>query len=318
MTTIHKVEKKCMHCGAVHLFDVLDSPDLFGLQNLDMRPVALDSEIIQYGVQRCPNCNYVNDNIEAKEDFDASILTSDNYLKVLNSDYPELAKNYILGSMIQESIGNYDGAAFFMMHACWVLDDNKIDAKKIRLIAARLFEKSDEKEISSLTIIDLYRRAEEFEKAKIMIQKTKEYITDRHWEKVLYCQEVLVNRFDTECHCCSEIYKIISETCPDELKGDTVDEIAIKLLDANCNESIYKFIEDEVVLFKKIGILPLEIDGKTRIFTILRLKTDMDDEGEIGVFEVIGEEKLEALVFVYEDEIVDKVYEEYNRLVAES
>jgi len=171
MTTINRLVKKCMHCGALNRCDEITSTSSYGLPDLDTRPASLKRDTIKFGIERCKNCNYSSNNIEEKIEFDENILESDNYKKVLNSNYPELAKSYILASIIKESIDDYVNAAIFMLNACWVLDDNKIDAKKSRLIAAKLFEKIDDEEVTRLIIIDLYRRAEEFDKAREIIKK---------------------------------------------------------------------------------------------------------------------------------------------------
>lgn len=320
MTTVHEIEKKCMHCGSVHRFDVLASTSSFGRPDLDTRPAPLARQAIQFEIERCPNCNYASDDIEEKIDFDDSLLTSDNYLKVLKSDYPELAKSYILASMIQESIENYAKAALFMLKVCWVLDDNKLDAKKPRLIAVKLFEKIEGEE-SKLIIIDLYRRAEEFEKARFMINKSKEIIEDNYLKEILKCQEVLVDLFDSECHSCSEIDNFIGESGLEEKPGaDSPEEMERKLFEEDCDEPIRLYNSlGEIISFSQVAIIPIEHGEKKNIYAILQpLDIELEDEDEALVFSLVGDDKLEGLELVTDDSIVDEVFDEYYRLIEDS
>ena len=242
MTTLQKEIKKCAHCGCENEFDVVCSTSTFGPSDLDTRPAPLARYNILYGVQRCKKCNYCNENIEEKVDFDEAILTSKNYLKVINSNYPELAKNYMLASIIMESVMRYGDAGIFMLQACWVLDDEGLDAKKTRIVAAKLLEKEFVMDAYRLIAIDLYRRAEEFEAAKILINKSKFFIEDVYMKKVLKCEEVLVDIFDSECHDCSEIEKFIGESeLEEKLKADTPEEVLRKLFDEESTESLYLY-----------------------------------------------------------------------------
>lgn len=319
MTTIHEVVKTCMHCGEKNKFEVVGSTSSFGQPDLDTRPAPLARQTVQYGVQRCSKCNYASDDIEEEFEFDDSILTSENYLKVLKSDYPDVAKNYILASMIKESVMDYNEAAVFMLEACWVLDDHNVNAKKPRIIAAELFEKSVGIETSRLIAIDLYRRAEEFDKAKVLINKSKEFIEDKFLKKLLLFQETLVDIFDSECHSCSEIGKFIGEDelMDNGLSEDTMEEIEMKLFDPDCKEPIYKIVQGKRVGFQQIALIPLDENGKREVYTILHPE-DMEVEDEALVFKLVGNEKLEELEFIRDDDVIDKVFDEYYRLVEES
>lgn len=321
MTTIHEAVKMCMHCGKINKFQVLGSTSTFGPSDLDTRPAPLARQAIEYEIQRCSQCNYASDDIEKIIKFDDSILTSENYIKVLNSDYPELAKSYILASMIKESIRNYNEAAVFMIKACWVLDDNKIDAKKPRIIAAKLFEKSIGIEPSRLIIIDLYRRAEEFEAAKIMINKSKEFIDDKFQKKVLQCEEVLVDIYDSECHNCSEIDTFIGESGlekKEELETDTMEEVERKLFSDDSEPITLRSDTGKIVTFQQIAVIPLEILEEKNIYVILRPEDEDLPEDEALVFQLIGEENLEELSLIKDDDVIDLVFNEYYKLVEDS
>ncbi len=319
MTTVHQILRKCVHCGTVNSYDVVGSTITFDMPDLDTRPAPLKRDTIKFGIERCKNCNYSSNNIEEKIEFDENILESDNYKKVLNSNYPELAKSYILASMIKESIDDYVNAAIFMLNACWVLDDNKIDAKKSRLIAAKLFEKIDGEEVTRLIIIDLYRRAEEFDKAREIIKKSYGLIKDDFNKKVLKCEEVLVDIYDSECHPCSEIDKFIGESGIEEEKADSMEEVERKLFSENSKENIRLYSNKGVLAtFEQVALIPLELNGEKNIYAILHPIDSIVEDDEALVFQLIGEEHLDELSLISDDDIIDKVFNEYYRLVEEN
>lgn len=320
MTTINRLVKKCMHCGALNRCDEITSTSSFGLPDLDTRPAPLARQAIEFGAHRCTHCNYASENLERKIIFDDSILTSENYIKVLKSDYPELAKNYILASMIRESIGNYNDAALFMLQACWVLDDKDIDAKKTRIVAAKLFEKTEGMETARLIIIDLYRRAEEYDAAKMMINKSREFISDPFMKDVLKCEEVLVDIYDSECHSCDDIEKFIGESeLEDEEDGeaDSMEEVTRKLFTDDCNEDIKLYsASGKLVSFQQIALIPIDDQGKREVYAILMPRDDHAEDDEVLVFQLIGEDCLEELRLVKDDDLIDVIFDEYYKLVA--
>ena len=156
MTTLFKEIKKCMHCGCEKEYNVMGSTSSFGAPDLDTRPAPLARNTLEYGIQRCPKCNYSNNDIEKKIDFDDSILKGDKYIEILNSKIPEVAKSYLLAALLKESINDYNLASRFMLNACWVFDDHNIDCKKYRIQCAKLFEKLKLNDTYRLIIIDLY------------------------------------------------------------------------------------------------------------------------------------------------------------------
>ena len=319
MTTVYDGIKKCMHCGTLNDCFIVGSTITLGQPDLDTRPAPLARQTIEFKVLRCSNCNYASADIEKKIEFDDSILTSPNYLKVLNSDYPELAKNYILASMIRESVENYNEAAFLMLHACWVLDDKGIDAKETRLATVKLFEKTNDIDTANLIMIDLLRRAEKYEEAKVLINKCKKSVTDKMLKRVLQCQEVLVDSSDSKCHTCSEIDNFIGDSGQEEnkLEEDSMEDIERKLFDENCDEPIYMFAHGERVTFHQIAVIPLKDHGREIVYALLHPE-DIADEDEAVVFELVGDEKLEALQFISDESIIDKVFDEYYRLIEDS
>ncbi len=317
MTTLHSTTKKCINCGYMNRYQVVGSTIALDSPDLDTRPAPLQRETIEYGVERCSNCNYASGDIEEKIKFDANILKSEQYIKVLKSSYPELAKSYMLASIIKESVNDYIAAGMLMLNACWVLDDNKIDAKRTRIVTAKLFEKSELNETIRMIMIDLYRRAEDFLKAKELIKETYNYIEDGLHKRILLCEEKLVNNADSSCHSCSEIGTIIGETMVEE-EADSLEAVKRKLFDENSTEPIRLYGMNGLVTLKQIAIIPLTINEKQIIYAILQPVDDDIQDDEALVFELVGGEEIEEIKLVTNGDISNEVFEEYYRLIEEN
>ena len=316
MTTLRKEIRKCIHCGCETEFVLVTSTNSFGACDLDSRPAPMARETIAYGIQRCPKCNYANTNISVETLFNPEILESEIFLKVLNSDYPELAKSYMLGSIISESIEEYDEAAYDMLNASWVLDDNNIDARKTRKVAAKLFEKIHPNAEKYIILIDLYRRAEDFDMAKKWLATAKQYTTDKYLKKLLFLEEQLIDTYDSECHNCDDYNNYKELGFDDELKIDSFEEIERKLFDENSDETIILNFRGEPTEFSQIGVFHANIDGKERLFAMLSCP-EIDEETGF-VFEIIGMKKIEDFVFVNDDYTNEKVFEVYYKLLEEN
>ena len=90
------------------------------------------------------------------------------------------------------------------------------------------------------------------------------------------------------------------------------------LFDPENSDNIFLYNDkDEPVEFEQIAIIPL--DGKN--YAILKPveKIDEVDDDEAFAFEVVeDEEKGDSLVLVEEDELIDRVFEEYKDLYIKS
>ena len=315
MSVMNEVVRKCCNCGFENSFVHFNQTKTFGTQDLDTRPAPLQRENIKYNIERCNNCNYVNENIEEKIEFDKSILTSDRYLKILNSSYPMLAKEYILASMIKESIEDYTNASKYMLYACWALDDNEIDAKKLRKIAAKLFEKVEDYEAKRIIIIDLYRRAEDFEKASSLILDAYGFINDNYIKKILQYEEDLIDNKDSHCHDCSEVDDFIGEDINEEELADSIEEVERKLFDENSNEPIRLMGKNGLITLEQVALIPLEYNGHKNLYAILH-PTDIAKD-EALVFLLIGKERLEDLEVVKNEEEATEVFKIYYKMLGE-
>lgn len=97
--------------------------------------------------------------------------------------------------------------------------------------------------------------------------------------------------------------------------ADTIDEIQRKLFDEESDEVIYVDIHGIVIGMNQIAVLNATIENQEKTFAILQPE-NFDDDGAL-VFEMIGDENLDDFVFVTDDSIVEKVFDEYYKLVEE-
>lgn len=311
-----KIVKRCANCGYQNEIDYMEPIEEYGLRDLDTRPAAPKRQEIRFGVHRCEKCGYASKDISARIDFDASILQSDKYQDVLHSNYSYLTKTYMLASMIKESIKAYDEAAELMLNAAWMRDDKGLDAQELRLEAARLYKECPKTDKVKRILVDLYRRAEEFDEAEELLNEYKDTVQDKVVKQVLDFEEKLIEEFDSDCHSCSEME---TSDVIDYLGigADPIREIERKLYDENSNESIYLEYDGKVSKFDQVALIQLDIENKNRLFTILS-NEEVLGEGAAIVYELIGDGVLERLEYVEDGAVVDLVIAEYYKLLEDN
>lgn len=316
MTSVINVEKKCMHCGEKTSFDVVVSKSEFGPQDLDTRPIGSARENLNFEIERCPKCNYTAPDIAEAVPFDEGVLSSERFVEVKNSSYSYLAKNYILGSIIKESISDFKEAGILMLKACWVLDDHEIDATEERLLAADLFRKGELDQTTKLIVIDLYRRAEEFDLATELLETEEPHTLDGGLKDAYDFERMLIEQCDSDSHNINEYGEKEPGGFEDFDQYDSIDEVARKLFDPECDEYLILRLRGQATNFMQVGVISVLINGTDRVFTLLQ------PEGEEGtyIYELFftDGEILSSMIMVTDDSIIDMVFTEYNRLVEET
>ncbi len=215
MTTVLKEKKKCAVCGAEYDYPNIASTNAFGSQDLDTRPPEMERSTIFAWVQRCPDCGYCASDISKASAQAAMIIRSNAYREQLTDPaLPELANSFLCKSIIEEAAGDYASAAWSLIHAAWVCDDEeKADsAKKCRNMAIAMvlqaLEKGQEftrqRGAETAVLVDLLRRAGRFSEAKELIATKRGAIEEEVIVKVLAFQEVLIGRRDEACHTIAE------------------------------------------------------------------------------------------------------------------
>lgn len=306
MANVTRVIKKCINCGCENDFDLFVDTEEYGLPDLDSRPSMPRRGEIDFLIQRCPNCNYASIDIEKEKDFDKEILNSDEYINLMNSNYPYVARSYMLAALIDESIKNYKEAGLNMLRACWVLDDNNLDSEEEREKAANLLVQADLDEKEKAMVVDIYRRASFYDEAKELISNINS--SDELINSLLEIEKKLMEACDNECHNCSEF----AESASDE--PDTIEEIEAKIF--GDTESQLTMLYDGLPLkFDVIATLEVQIDNQGRWFTILHSELQQDNEAFVYELEINGEGRLQGLDICSDEEIINQVFDEYYKLV---
>lgn len=127
MTTLYHEKKRCAVCGAQHEYTSIGSTNAFGSPDLDTRPPEMQRSTIFAWVQRCPKCGFCASNISKASDQAISVIRSEAYHEQLSDpSMPELANSFLCKSIIDETAGDYGSAAWSLIHAAWVCDDEAI------------------------------------------------------------------------------------------------------------------------------------------------------------------------------------------------
>lgn len=181
MTTIFPRQVKCSVCRKTSEHYVIGSTNAFGSPDLDLRPPEMQRSTIVHQVQRCPECGYCNNSLDAKTSVDKDYLSSNEY-KALFADIPEdsLAASFIRQGRINEKDKKFENAMFAYLRAAWCCDDNRNleGAKQCRLLALKVLDDNfnnivaswDEEALVCLQV-DMLRRAGCFEDAIAAAQK---------------------------------------------------------------------------------------------------------------------------------------------------
>lgn len=308
-----KIIKKCAVCGFENEVDYMEPVEELGLRDLDTRPASPKRQEIRFGVHRCEKCGYASRDISLPIDFNPQILKSEKYLEVLHSNYSYLTKTYMLASMIKESTKNYKEAAELMLNAVWMRDDKGLDSEDLRFEAARLYKECPLTDKVKRILVDLYRRAEDFEEAENLCNEYRDTVTDIVDKQVLEFEAKLIEDYDSDCHSLEEMD---SNSWLDylDVRADPISEIERKLYDENSNENLFLIYNGKVTKFDQVALIQLEIENENRLFTILSNEEVLGEGGAI-VYELIGDSPLERLAFVDDDAVCDMVIQEYYRLL---
>ena len=205
MTTLYPLNVICKNCGSPVFARQVMSTNEFGSPDLDLRPAPMRRALIYHLIQHCPECGYTGMDISKEPpehpDFQKLIkkdCTSD-------SNNPATERLYELAAQIKllYTPEDYEAAADLFLKAAWIADDrhDREFAKEMR--KKSLFckmQKGYHKQSTDykLQMIDIARRAEDFEKATELIEKFPKSKRKDIYEKILIFQQKLVNMKDSD------------------------------------------------------------------------------------------------------------------------
>ena len=178
--------------------------------DLDGRP-SKEEELppIEFLVQRCPNCGYCAGYLgESHPDAKTVIETAEYKEQLNNSDYPSLANSFLCKTMVDNATGNLVGRTWSFIRAAWACDDEKKDDQAVlcRRLAAESLEATvragkrivDQYEMNAIILVDLFRRSNQMENAKKLIEYMRDNIYDKKIRLIVDYELVLVQNKDVK------------------------------------------------------------------------------------------------------------------------
>jgi hypothetical protein len=175
MTTLDTHTVTCANCKTDSEQTSIMSTNEFGSPDLDLRPPEMARGTFYYWLQECTDCGYVSRDI-SEIDAPTSALLGSNQFACIAADTTssELMKRFLKRAFLDQELENLEAAAHYFLFAAWVADDERAgSAKEHRAKSASLFERviaglpagSEAFAGTSTRLIDIYRRAEEWQKA---------------------------------------------------------------------------------------------------------------------------------------------------------
>jgi len=197
MTTLYPVSVQCAVCGQRSNQTGIGSSNQMGAPDLDLRPPEMLRSTLPHWVQECPHCGYVAPSLEEVSESEAQVVRSAPYRTLLaDAALPPHARRFLLRAMIlEDGAGDLPEAAEETLHAAWAAEDaNRPDlAASLRRDAVALYRAGPAVNTDiALRIVDMLRRAGDFEGAGQQAGELGEHDLDEAMAEVLAFQQKLI------------------------------------------------------------------------------------------------------------------------------
>ena len=218
---ILKSNVECAMCGNISRQTVvLSSHKYKGDMRLDSR---IPEDAFKYRIQRCPHCNYVNNEISKRIGIAKEDLKTPEYEKFLNLKVDNIAKNFMLSAVLFKQLNKQKESAMQYLKASWVFDDlNKEEyAEVCREKACELllpYAETEDDGDECLLCIDLYRKNRKFEKALELIARVDDTGIESI-DQLVEFQKNLISKRDSDEHFASEVDEDFLERLKNDFKG---------------------------------------------------------------------------------------------------
>lgn len=211
MTTLYRVQDKCLVCGRRKQHTALQSTNQFGPPDMDTRPPAMLRSTISLWIRCCPSCGYCAPQLSEGPEIAKEAVKSEPYrLQLKNRSYPKLANHFLCWAMIQEAAGDNVAAAWACLHAAWACDDARASQAAVlsRSRAAGLFLRArtggasfaDQAGVEEAILADVLRRSARAEQAIAMCEEGLKREPEETVRQVLLHEKALAQQGDTACH----------------------------------------------------------------------------------------------------------------------
>ena len=175
MATIATEEKRCAVCGKTSVQGFVADAGREGAADLDLRPPPDQRETIAHWVQECPHCGYCGRSLEEPTAGAAEVVASEGYRALREESKPELVVRLLCASTLLEHADRWVEAAETALWSAWAADDAGADEDAVRArrrvldllgeIRRRGEHYIENPEAETLVMVDVARRAGEFERA---------------------------------------------------------------------------------------------------------------------------------------------------------
>jgi len=125
MTLFYGEARNCALCGASSEQFALSSTNALGSPDLDLRPPPMQRDTMEFWLQECPKCGYINDDIQ-RELFGAKeVVNSASYRSLCAPQpVPVLASRFERFALLKQTVLPVE-AGWARLHAAWVCDDHR-------------------------------------------------------------------------------------------------------------------------------------------------------------------------------------------------
>jgi len=205
MSTFMRNQTKCCKCGSECKVTILSSTNAMGSPDLDLRPPEMQRSTMHLWLQSCPDCDYVNTEIDKDNGISREFLEIQNYTNCDDIKFKNpLAYKFYKYYRITYEIKDFEAAYNALLHTAWCCDDadDIENGKKCRLMLIEIFEKFPAALKQNENIMarhaDVVRRAGLFDS---VIEKYSKYsVSEPIVDKVIKFQVELSKKKDASCH----------------------------------------------------------------------------------------------------------------------
>jgi hypothetical protein len=185
-------------------------------RDLDMRAGGVCRSSIYMWLQRCLSCGYCAPDIASGVEAARTVVGGEAYKRQLgDSRFPDTVNAFLCWAMVLEAGGRYDEAAWAVIYAAWVCDDDaehRSWASHFRKKALATIDVAhgknqlltDDLTGDHLLMVDLLRRAGSFKAASRLCARELEKNHDERTIDILSFQQELIDTKDKRRHAIEE------------------------------------------------------------------------------------------------------------------
>lgn len=171
MTVINNIDQTCPVCGKQSSQKVLMSTNSFGYSDLDFRPPSMQRETMSVWLMECPECGYVDWNMNNESQIPSNFLKSDEYKGCEGHDFKKhLSEKFYRRYMIERELNDIKKCFRYLLDCAWSCDDSEDEnADEIRKMALSYIDDIvpqdvEEERYFLMVKADLLRRTGQFDK----------------------------------------------------------------------------------------------------------------------------------------------------------